>query len=564
VSMSTNRGQQLIGKEVGGCLLEQLIGYGGSSAVFLAQPLDAREKVAVKVFLPHTPMDSATQKSFYRRFLREAQAASELDHPNILSIYSYGEHEGLPYIVMPYIPGGTLSEYVKKYGPLTLREAQNCIEQIADALAYAHKKGVIHCDVKPANILLDKDGRVVLSDFGIVRFTQRMKSNAQPSLKSPEALMGTPEYVSPEQALGEPLDERSDVYSLAVTLFYLLTGLPPFRSESPITLLLMQVHEAPPRLSSARADVTPLIDSVLDKALAKSPADRYQTAEEFSQAWSGAVAAAEETHNIDWVVLTPSATKMLAESRKNFEEAPQPLVEIRPVTRKTSHFSRSMAIALVLGIVLIGSVTVAALFFYTARPPRSTAITPTATPAITDSLMDQANWPINNYDKIFFFLDNKYHILNPPSSGSIAVALYANHIYTNFHLTVTAQEITPSANNIDFYGVVLRAAPNYSHYYLFEISPDYNGGWYYFARYDGKSSPTYLTNGPAPSVKKQGQDNTISIVAVHNTFTFSVNGVQVGSYTDSSHDVYTSGEIGLCVEDPDEEVVFSGLYFTNS
>ena len=362
MSTTNTRGQHLIGKEVGGCVLEQLIGYGGSSAVFLAQPQTSDQKVAVKVFLPRSTMDIATQKSFYRRFLREAQAASELDHPNILSIYSYGEHQGLPYITMPYMPGGTLADYVKEHGPLTLREAQQYIEQIADALEYAHGQGCVHCDVKPANILLDQDGQVVLSDFGIVRFMQGAVLNAQQSLKSTEMLMGTPEYASPEQALGEPLDGRSDTYSLAVTLFYLLTGFPPFRSNAPISILLMHVHDTPPKLSTARADVTPHIDDVIDKALSKWPDDRYQTIGQFSSELSEAISEAAQTRNIDKVVLTSSANRTLAENRKELENSLEPMVEVKPLARRSFHITRGMAVALVLSIVLLGSITVAGLF----------------------------------------------------------------------------------------------------------------------------------------------------------------------------------------------------------
>jgi len=217
--MPTNR-EDFTGKEVGDCLLEYLLGYGGSSGVFLAQSLSSGEKVAVKIFLPRSTMDVEAQKNFHRRFLREAKAASQLDHPHILSIYSYGQHEGLPYIVMPYMPGGTLSDYVAHDGPLSLSAAQQYLEQIASALDYAHTNGCVHCDVKPANILLDGEGQALLTDFGIVR----LKADDALPLRSGEALMGTPDFLSPEQALMKPLDSRSDIYSLAVTLFFLLAG----------------------------------------------------------------------------------------------------------------------------------------------------------------------------------------------------------------------------------------------------------------------------------------------------------------------------------------------------
>src|SRR5437899_1939454 len=191
--VAVTRGQHLIGKRLGSCTLEKLLGYGGSSAVFLAQENDPERKVAVKVFMPRVGLDSQMQRDFYRRFLREAEAASKLDHPNIVPIYSYGEQDGLPYIVMPYMPGGTLSEYMAKRVPLSLQEAQWYLKQIATALDYAHEHGCVHCDVKPANILLDSDGHVLLSDFGIAHVVQS-DGPTQPLTKSPEALMGTPDY----------------------------------------------------------------------------------------------------------------------------------------------------------------------------------------------------------------------------------------------------------------------------------------------------------------------------------------------------------------------------------
>ncbi len=281
------RGTHLIGKTIDSCVLEKLLGYGGSSAVFLAQQQNPARKVAVKVFLPRAAMNSKMQRDFYRRFLQEAEGASKLDHPNILPVYAYGEQDRLPYIVMPYMPGGTLSEYISENGALSLAEAQWHLEQLACALDYAHAHGCVHCDVKPANILLDRDGRVMLSDFGIAHIIPS-DDDTLPDKKM-DALMGTPDYISPEQALGHTLDGRSDVYSLGVTLFYLLANRLPFSADSTLALVLLHVHEPPPSLALIRADISPALDRVMHKALAKDPQKRFQTAGEFSAAFTQAI-----------------------------------------------------------------------------------------------------------------------------------------------------------------------------------------------------------------------------------------------------------------------------------
>ena len=548
--MSTTRGQHLIGKEIGDCLLEKLIGYGGSSAVFLAQPRTSEQKVAVKVFLPRSTMGAQTQKNFYRRFLREAQAASELDHPHILSIYSYGEHEGLPYIVMPYIPGGTLSDYVKEHGPLSLRMAQWYIQQIADALDYAHKRGCVHCDVKPANILIDHDGQVVLSDFGIVRLLDSVSLTAQQSMKSPEVLMGTPDYISPEQALGEPIDGRSDIYSLAVSLFFLLAGSPPFKAESIIAMALLHVHETPPLLGLLRADVTPEIDQVIGKALAKWPEDRYQTAGAFCAAFADAVAHAD---NIDQVVFTSrKAEKQARDNADGDEEAFIARVHIKPLLKRPLRPTRTALLFLILCIALIVSVTVAVIFRAIDAAPEQVAKTPPR--ACQDDLAgNQGAWPTSS---TYFFSHCSYHIQNT-SENYAAIALYYNGAYqlSNFKLTVTTSEITGGP---DYYGIVFRAAPDESRYYLFEISAS-GGGQYEFLRLD-RNGYSYLQDDPAPMLKTAiGQNNSITVVARGKTFTFFINDTQIGPFTDTSASALMSGGVGLYVENNNEEVAFSGL-----
>ncbi len=553
LSVSTTRGQHLIGKEVGDCLLEKLIGYGGTSAVFLAQPRNSEQKVAVKVFLPRSTMDTQAQKSFYRRFLREAKAASELDHPHILSVYSYGEHQGLPYIIMPYLPGGTLAEYVKRHGPLSLRMAQSYLQQIGDALDYAHECGCVHCDVKPANILLDSDGQVLLSDFGIVRLLEGTSLSAQQSVKSPETLMGTPDYISPEQALGEDLDGRSDIYSLGVTLFYLLAGNPPFKSDSTIAMALMHVHEKPPLLGSQRADVTPQIDGVISKAMAKWPEDRYQSGSAFSAAFSEAVA---QVSNIDRVALVNRASVKKSSDEYAFFESEvkvrlRPLSVARMLRSPGPLRSRTTLLLLGLCILLILAIT-SAFVLNVANSPRTRTITPPLVPS--DALAgNESAWPSS---PTFYFSQGSYHIVNK-SGTVVAIALYGTYQYGNFHLSVTTNEITGTRNAGDYYGVVFRSAEDQSRYYVFEIYP--SGGQFAFSRYDGIWH--YLKNGTIASLKADaGQTNTITVDARGNTFTFGVNGIPITTtFTDTVASPFATGEVGLLVEGDNTEVAFSHM-----
>lgn len=558
--MATTRGQHLLGQEIGSCILEKLLGYGGSSAVFLAQSRTSDEKVAVKVFLPRSTMDKQMQKNFYTRFLREAQAASELDHPNILPIYSYGEHHGLPYIVMPYMAGGTLAEYVSRHGPLSLSQAQYYLEQISSALDYAHEHRCVHCDVKPANILLDGAGHAMLSDFGIVRLMQPEDATVQQSMKSAETLMGTPDYISPEQALGARLDGRSDVYSLGVTLFFFLIGSPPFKAENSIAMALMHVHETPPALGTLRADVTPQIDKVVAKALSKWPDERFQTAGEFSAAFAEAVAHADQH------ALSESSDNKRANASngggKQAIAALKPIVQIKPVGQGAFKLRRYVLSAVVL-LVIISSVITVNVVRIANTPPR---VQPTPTTP-TDYLAGEQSgeWPLSQGPTTYFlafFKNGQYHILNK-SSQFIATAFYKSGYFslTDFRLTVTTSEISVSRDDGDYYGIILRSSADPVRYYLFEIEA-WGGGQYRFWRYDGDKKLQFqwtpIQSGPITT--KLGQRNVITAVVKRNTFTFSVNGQPVGTMTDPSKQPLSAGDIGLCVEEQHTEVAFSQLH----
>ena len=567
--MTTTRGQHLIGKEIGSCVLERLLGYGGSSAVFLARSLLSGEVVAVKVFLPRSTLDGQMRKSFYQRFLREAEAASELEHPNILSIYAYGEHEGMPYIVMPYMVGGTLAEYLQRNGPLALEEARSYLEQVAAALDYAHTHGCVHCDVKPGNLLLDEAGNVALSDFGIVHLLNVVNEAQAPgkaiAKTGSETLMGTPDYVSPEQALGEPLDGRSDVYSLAATLYDLLTGNPPFRAETPIALALMHVHEAATPVGLLRADVTPQIDFVISKALAKWPEERFQTAGAFAMAFTLAVKEAESAGRISLkqvgVLTRPPVSPQLAQS-PGAPVMDAPSVQIRPVSRPRTHSWRAGLLVSLTALLLVGCLFTAlfinTIMFNSSHTAHSSTITPSLDHGPFDALADdQQNWPQSS---TFFFQHRAYIIQNTASLGGPAMAFYANHMPANFHLQVTIAEVVGSFNSADYYGVAFRASADQSHYYLFDVSA-WNSGQYGFLRYDGDNHWTTLDYGQAPGfLPLAGQQNILSVDARNDTFTLFINGQQLGKpIHDRSSKARLNGELGLVVEEQKTQVAFSRL-----
>ena len=249
------------------------IGRGGMAEVFRARDLLLDREVAVKVLFP----ENASDPNFVERFRREAQSAAGLNHPNIVGVYDWGQHGSTYFMAMEFVPGNTLAQIIRRHGTLRAEVAARIGAQIADALAFAHRNGVVHRDVKPANILITDAGFVKVADFGIAR---AIDAGHDESLTQDGAVMGTATYFSPEQAKGEGADPRSDMYSLGIVLYEAVAGRPPFVAESALATAYKQVHDQAEPLPKAAPGTPNKFSAIVGKCMAKDPAVRYATADQ--------------------------------------------------------------------------------------------------------------------------------------------------------------------------------------------------------------------------------------------------------------------------------------------
>ncbi len=272
----------LVGKTLGSYMLSALIGRGGMATVYKARQQTVNREVAIKVMNERAEAESPE----YQRFVREVQIIANLEHLHILPIYDYGQVDGYPYIVMRYLEGGSLSKRLRDRS-LNLEDVERLLKQIADALDYIHTKGVIHRDLKPHNVLLDAQGNAYLCDFGIAKL-----SGTHGLTRTGEAV-GTPSYMAPEQWQALAVTPQTDIYALGAILFEMLTGEPPFRAENVFSLMYKHLNDLPPLLGAYRTDLPPAVDSVIQRALAKLPADRFETAGALAQAFNAALRATQ-------------------------------------------------------------------------------------------------------------------------------------------------------------------------------------------------------------------------------------------------------------------------------
>ena len=289
----------LIGRRLGKYEITELLGQGGMATVYKGYRPDIDRFVAIKVLPPHP----GRNHQFIERFRLEARTIAQLQHPHILPMHDYGSDGDILYLVMAYVDGGSLKDLIDN-GPVPIKDTETILRQVSSALDYAHRRSVIHRDIKPDNILLDDEGHALLADFGIVKI---MAGDGETSgLTATGGVLGTPAYMAPEQSQGVGVDKHVDIYSLGVIVYEMLTGQQPYQADTPMQVMLKHITEPIPSLSEVAGTLPPALEAVMMKVLAKEPADRYDTATEFAQEFLRAV------HRDESVPIITSATRTQA------------------------------------------------------------------------------------------------------------------------------------------------------------------------------------------------------------------------------------------------------------
>lgn len=573
----------LNGKQIGQYQIVEQIGQGGMATVYKAFQPSINRYVAIKIL----PSQYAQDPNFVKRFEHEAKAIAALEHPHILPVYDFGTQDGLTYMVMRYIPEGTLSNLMGQ--PISNERVVRLIGAMARALDYAHKQGVVHRDIKPSNILIDKNGEALLTDFGIAKM---METTGATQLTGAGSVLGTPAYMSPEQAKGQTVDGRSDIYSLGVVLYELLTGQQPFRADTPLAVVLKHVSEplAPPR--TVKADIPEPLERIVLKAMAKDPAQRYQSAGEMEQALNTAL---QEVAGTIKTVTVPPAAKPPTQDITNVVPPPAP--------QKKS----------IMGPILIGGAVVAlllclgggALVYFMAstgdngptptavarstvsigvqKTATSTPVPPTDTPTSSPTPLPATDEPtpavptseptisgdvvipeLPDLGKILFqddfsnngndwfegeqsdeyglttseFVDGRYRISQEAKQGVFVWNSQDGRNFKDFFLSVEATPVEYSANFA--YGVTVRENSN-GDLYVFEIDTD---GYYSVSAKVDNEWTTLVDWTKLKAIKSEGT-NRLAVQAFDSTFTFLINDEFATTVEDDS---LSNGEVGLALD----------------
>lgn len=365
----------LIGQKLGQYKVIELLGQGGMATVYKAYQESIDRYVAIKVLPPHAGLDD----QFIERFKLEAKTIGGLQHPHILPLYDYGAQDDILYLVMAYVDGGSLDDVLEDRMELSTRRIEKLLREIASALDYAHRRGIIHRDVKPANILIDGEGHALLADFGIVKMV------GEGTNLTGTGVVGTPAYIAPEQGQGEAsIDGRADLYSLACVVFEMLTGQQPYRAETMMKVVLQHIADPVPSLLEVAPDLPPAVDIVMQRAMAKHPDDRYNTAVEFAEALTHALHDTEESRQFVRAE-TPLSSKTPPEVTRNFSMEDIPAAEPKEPS-PTIIVQQNTNPLLFMGVFgLVALVIVVVAFILVTQQNQNSALTGTQSTDVVDN-----------------------------------------------------------------------------------------------------------------------------------------------------------------------------------
>lgn len=569
------------GQMLGPYRIVSQVGRGGMANVYKAYQPSVDRYVAIKVL----PSQLAESKEFATRFHQEARIIAMLEHPHILPVFDYGESDGVAYFVMRYLDAGTLRDRMEVGRPLPMNEVDRIFTQLAEALSYAHAHGVVHRDLKPANALIDSYGNIFLTDFGIAKLLE----SASPRLTQTDAIMGTPAYISPEQAQGNPVDQRSDIYSLGIILYEMVTGRVPFIADTPLAVLFKHISDPLPPPSSVKSDIPEPIEQVILKALAKDPQDRFANASDFVAAWKHAL-------------------EQMQAPRPSPEPAPQTIAhpappppvkpaDVKPAPTRKPEPKSSTPVGWIVGClagacVLFGIVGLGVLALNgknmaflknatntplptdtaTVPPATDTAVPlPTRTPVpvsdsnalLTDDFSTNQDWgTLDTQNSNIKYQNNALHM-------RLFVKNYTtwsrpnDQDYTNVHAEVTA--INNHTDPTTAFGIIcFQQSADWSFYYL-AIRP---AGEYAIIRATDGKDDVYLTNNgdwaSSNLIKKNADTYRVGADCGGGILNLYVDGQRVASATDSA---YSSGHIGVFLwsgkDAPTADVSFDDFLLTS-
>jgi serine/threonine protein kinase len=569
----------LIGTQVRDYLIRSSLGEGGMARVYRAYHLRLRREDAIKIILPGIAHDA----TFKARFEQEAQLAATLDHPNIVSIYDFGEDRGLTYLAMQYVGGGTLRQSLQHQRPLEAALTIHYILQMARALHHAHQHGIVHRDVKPQNMLISASDphQLLLSDFGIAKIFDRGQEETRtgyatlpatplhPLTTSTGQIIGTAAYMAPEQVERQPVDARTDVYALGIVLYQMLTGNVPFQSTTTVGLMYQHVHTLPIPVRQVNPNAPETLADITERALAKKPAQRFPSAEAMAMALESARASL--TRPI-FTVPNPQTGTPYTSHPSTHTSAPTPPTYNIPSQSQISPASyyppannappysiptpRRKNWFPVVGAILVALLLVAFTIIKwpaSSGPLPFTAATPTPTGAFTDTFSsNNYDWPQANSDGLTASIEQGHYTLTTDNQQNThfpypkAVSL----LPTRFTFTT---EIAQDQGSLQvFYGLVFYLQPERAQCYAFIIN---NSGNYQILRYDGGNAPfKQLWGGNSTAIQRAiHSKNRLQVIARNGQYSFTINDQAVplkpGQST-LSDTTYPTGEPGLFVAGP--------------